>query len=652
MDLSGGWTEHFSISYENLVNRRETQLVAYWIAGIDCMNGTAPWSSQIFAPRGHGSGAAPLAELLVDGHQGRIPELTRPERDLLMAWIDTNGLYHGTWNATSSGCSIKGWGAMRSALIARMERAGCLRCHGDGSEISYFENDWVNLKDPKLSRILRAPLSTEGEGFGLSLCRDREVDPRRQRIHLLWKGYAHAVQPSEAFPKREILPSDPSGEPIISFASTADPDYRAMLSIIRHARAAALAEPRVDMPGASVLAGECRMFQSPPAPEIAPTPIVAVDPDGVVELRWSQSADTIGIVAEVHRSAAEAFTPDETSLKARTVLSHHRDVECPPGLQTYALVLASERSRSRPSYVRVRVPEPVPPPPPTELRAPATSCAIRLEWDAPSTSLAGYHVYRSPVGRRALERITSEPVRHTEFTDGNVEPDVPYLYAVGAVSRRGLESTPSTTVQATARFVKEPIFELDLDGRVAGRLFEGGVLPGRIHGAARAAGGVLGLSDGGHVTFANDGAFALSQPLSLECWVWFDRSGDMPVVASCGVWNQRGWFLQRLGGTWRWHVGGVDCDGGRPAEGRWVHVAGTFDGRVARVYQDGELVAEKAGGFVTTPWPGELHVGQYSGGPGAPYQVLGRVAGLKIYHRPLRVDELVKASKSPPEAEG
>ena len=65
MDLSGGWTEHFNISYENLTNRRERQLVAYWIAGIDCMNGTALWSSQIFPPRSHGSGAAPLADLLI-----------------------------------------------------------------------------------------------------------------------------------------------------------------------------------------------------------------------------------------------------------------------------------------------------------------------------------------------------------------------------------------------------------------------------------------------------------------------------------------------------------------------------------------------------------------------------------------------------------
>jgi hypothetical protein len=93
MDFSGGWTEHFNISYENLANRRETQLIAYWIAGIDCMNGTALWSAQIFPPRSHGLGAAPLADLLVSGHEGRLPDLTRPERDLLMAWIDSNGLY-------------------------------------------------------------------------------------------------------------------------------------------------------------------------------------------------------------------------------------------------------------------------------------------------------------------------------------------------------------------------------------------------------------------------------------------------------------------------------------------------------------------------------------------------------------------------------
>ena len=120
MDLSGGWTQHFSISYENLVNRRETQLVAYWIAGIDCMNGTALWSCQLFPPRSHGSGAAPLAKLLVDGHEGKIPGLSRKERDLLMAWIDVNGLYHGNWNQTRAGCAIPHWEESKSVLIGQM----------------------------------------------------------------------------------------------------------------------------------------------------------------------------------------------------------------------------------------------------------------------------------------------------------------------------------------------------------------------------------------------------------------------------------------------------------------------------------------------------------------------------------------------------
>ena len=228
MDLSGGWTEHFNISYENLTSRRETQLIAYWISGIDCMNGTALWSSQLFAPRAHGSGSAPLAELLVRGHDGHIEDLTRAERDLLLAWIDSNGVYYGTWDSTAAGCAVPGWNATRAALVARMQAAGCLRCHGDGTNIAYFENDWINLRNPEHSRILRAPLAEGGEGGGLNWCRDRQVDPERRRLHLLRKGYAHAVQPPEAFPKEPIVPPDRSGTPVVSFASTADPVYQAI----------------------------------------------------------------------------------------------------------------------------------------------------------------------------------------------------------------------------------------------------------------------------------------------------------------------------------------------------------------------------------------------------------------------------------------
>jgi len=356
MDLSGGWTEHFNISYENLTNRRETQLIAYWIAGIDCMNGTALWSSQLFPPRSHGSGAAPLAELLVSGHDGQIPELTRPERDLLMAWIDTNGLYYGTWDTTQHGSTLAEWNRTRDELVEHMQLAGCLECHGDGQKISYFESDWINLKDPEFSRILRAALPADSDGFGLGLCRQRKVDPQRQRIHLLWQGYAHAVQPPEAFPRRPIVQYDPSGQPFVSFASSADPNYQAMLEIIRQGREKALTAPRVDMPGAEIIAGSCRHLLSPKAPDVAPPLQTVFDDEGSVVLTWEPSADTVGLRAEVHRWSENNFTPGDKTLLDRTSSFRYFDESVPAGRHHYALVLISDNGRSLPSYAAIDVP--------------------------------------------------------------------------------------------------------------------------------------------------------------------------------------------------------------------------------------------------------------------------------------------------------
>lgn len=257
LDLTGGWTEHFSISYENLVNRRESQLVAWWIAGIDCMNGTAHYSCQIMPPRAHGSGAAPLAKLLMDGHGGRIASLTRAERDLLMAWMDSNGLYHGTWNSTPVGCAVPNWQSTRNALATEMSAAGCNKCHGTEGKALVFESDWFNLQRPELSRILRAPLAAGSDGFGLGLCRDR-IAGAEQRVRLLVEGYAHAVKPIEQFPKREIKPWNTNGTAVVTFGSTNHPGYQRMLTTIQKARLSALRNPRVDMPGAEVSEGQSR----------------------------------------------------------------------------------------------------------------------------------------------------------------------------------------------------------------------------------------------------------------------------------------------------------------------------------------------------------------------------------------------------------
>ena len=248
-----------------------------------------------------------------------------------MAWIDTNGLYHGTWDYSPAGCAIAEWNGIRGALVGRMQAAGCMSCHGQGGQPALFENDWINLEKPEMSRILRAPLAEGNEGWGLGLCRNRKVNPERQRLRLLRKGYAHAVQPPEAFPRQPVLPPDLSGDPVVSFASVADDNYKAMLAIIRDGRDAALADPRVDMPGAEVVVGSCRDFVLPDLPEVAPSLSASVDETGRVELAWERSAEAIGLEAEVHRSAQPDFAPTAETLLAKTKLFRYADNQVAAG---------------------------------------------------------------------------------------------------------------------------------------------------------------------------------------------------------------------------------------------------------------------------------------------------------------------------------
>jgi len=652
LDLSGGWTEYFNISYENLVGRRRSQVWADLIAGIDCMNGTSLFSARIFPPRGHGSGAAPLARVLVSGHKGRIPGLTRRERDLLLAWIDTNGLYHGTWDYSPVGCRIPDWKTIQGLVIRRMQSAGCMRCHGDkrGRPVR-FENDWINLRRPEFSRVLRAPLAPGGKGYGLGLCRNRPVHPNGWRSRILVHGaYQHAVRPVASFNRAPPPPKDEKAEPVYTFRSTDDPAYQAMLEAVREGRRLALAKPRVDMPGAEVVAGSHRQFLPQPIPDPLPALRVWTDADAVVHLAWERSARTIGLSAEVHRGTTADFTPTGETLLAETDLFEFADASAPRGRQHYAVVLVSASgARSRPIRASVTVPAPKPPAPPTALDATAEPGQVRLRWRGGEQVGLRYHVYRAPArGTGSVERLTREPTARWSFADAPPEPGTPYRYTVRAVSRRGVEGPPSAGVVAAALpEPKEPVFAADFARGLKAAVSEGETLEARLHGKARPAEAALDLTRGGYAAYPHRPAFDLTARFSLVCRVRLDeagadgaRPGSMPVLVSCGRWREAGWFLQRFGGGWRWHVGGLDCDGGRPVVGRWVHLVGTYDGRTARLYQDGRLVAEASGPMALAPWNGPLLIGQYSGGPGAQYQVVGRVREVRLYRRALRPEEI------------
>ncbi len=650
LDLTGGWTEFFTNSYENLISRRETQVVAHLIAGIDCMNGTALFSVPIRPPRFHGSGAAPLARELVGRHkeQGRVPDLSRTERDLIMAWIDTNGLFHGTWDYTTFGCSSRAWDGIQKGLQAEMNATGCNKCHG------YFDGDWFNLERPEFSRVLRAPLAAGKEGYGTGMCRDRKVDPTRKRIYVLRpQGYVHGVTPIDAFkaPKPAPLPED-DGKPVVSFASAADPHYQAMLGIIQKGRRLALAAPRADMPGAKLLPGAHRQFIPTPLPDTLPALNATVDADCIVHLSWERSARTIGLTAELHRGKTPDFTAGKDTLLVETALFQHDDPGAAPGPQHYALFLCNPDRQSKPIRATVTVPAPPPPPAPAGLKATPAPGRVDLTWQEAPGARARYNVYRAKAGGADFQRLTSEPTPELRYTDTTAPDGAQNTYTVKAVNARGAESEASAPAAAAPLAeVKEPVFVAAFADNADAALFGGGKAKGTLHGGAKVANGALDVSRGGHATFDHRPEFDLGQRLSVELWVNMAAAGQMPIPVSCGHWNQAGWFLQRIGGGWRWHVGGIDCDGGRPEPGKWLHVVGTYDGQTARLYQDGRLIAEKAGAAVLARWSGPLHVGQYSGSPGPQFQVTGQIRGLKVYSRvmpPHDVAAAFKAASAPP----
>lgn len=625
MDLSGGWTWAFNLSYETLLKNTQSGF-------LNCVN-EAVKTAEILPPRTHGSGVAPLGRLLLQGHGGRLPQLTRSERDLLMAWMDGNCNYLGTWDWTEHATCNAILDAGNS-LASSMKQSGCTRCHE-----AKVGNDWINLQRPEWSRMLRAPMAASSSSLALGWCRERKA---RAVLPLV----KQTAQPPDVFAPKSTPPPHPGDAVAFTFVSTADTNYQAMLAIIRRARAEALAEPRVDMPGAGIEPGECRQLVTLGLPEKLPGFRAAAQPDGAVELTWERSAPLIGLSFELHRGRVGWFTPRPETRLGRTSRFSFLDTNAGWGRSYYALVPVNQNGRrSAPVRTSVHVNSVAAPSPPAAVRATAHPGECALEWDAPGEAVLRYDIYRSSAGQSPLMKLNSSPITTPFFTDREVSGHTAYRYAVRTVNRIGLESPPTTSATITALPERrEPVFTLSFAKAPAGRDANGNVVAGKRHGGAQLTEEGLDLRAGGHATFPHQPEFDLAPRFAVECRVHLEAAGESPVLLSCGQYDGAGWFLQRFGSGWRWHLGGTSCDGGQPALNRWIHLRATFDGRRARLFQDGVEVASVPCAPNRARWDGPLFVGQYSA-PGPNFQVKGRITDVKIYHSASPATPLAAARK-------
>jgi len=682
LDLSRGWTEFFNISYEHLTARRERMYTADLIGGICAMNGTAHWSCKVFGPYSHGSGRAILADVLLREPHRNL--LSREEREQVFAWMDSNGLYFGTWDYTQAGPRSRPFLDAVDRVKAVMKDAGCVRCHADAKgEILRFDS-WINLDRPEMSRVLRAPLpasaSAEG-GYGLALCRGRPVDPSFSRKGLIYGfGYAHGVKELDSFPT-QTWPTTwpPEGAPVTSFASTVDPHYRRMLEVIRDARSAQLAAPRVDMPGAEwvgggIREGRSRQMLPQPLPDPLPGVRASVDGNGFVRLDWERSARMIGLIAEVHRGETAGFEPGEATRIGRTERFGFSDTNAPPGTAHYAVVFVSdpaetcgtcksgavvtfagdqagataaapdptgcplstfEPRRGDPVRVAVEVPGALPAIRAGTPRTEPLAGRVRLRWaEAGMPGLTTYDVYGQAADGppEPPRRLNREPLRGTTFVDAifHAGREVRYAVVAHAPRRPAAGVPPPGEGWATARAMPprtDPLFTLE---SAAGEL--------QLSGDARLENGTLDLSRGGFATLPASDGRVMDGPFSFAMDARFDEAGQMPVLLGFGAYNGAGWFLQKIGGRWRFYLSGVSCDGGTVPLGTWVHLLGVYDGRSARLYQDGKLVAEAEVPAPPTPHGPVFSVGQYTAAGEAPYQFKGAIRNLALYDRALDAD--------------
>jgi len=192
LDLSGGHTERYCVSYQNITRR-----------GLVADGRNRPQSN--YAPRTLGSSASKLLRVATSGHQG--VKLDPRDSALLRLWIESSATYPGTYAAL--GCGT----APLSLPYGNLRR--CAECHlqnakdRKGQPIqawSFGHPDYLcNLDKPVDSILLRAPLAKAAGGLGL--CKDK------------------------------------------GFASADDADYKAILTAIRKAGEGLQQVKRFDMPG-------------------------------------------------------------------------------------------------------------------------------------------------------------------------------------------------------------------------------------------------------------------------------------------------------------------------------------------------------------------------------------------------------------------
>lgn len=357
---------------------------------------------------------------------------------------------------------------------------------------------------------------------------------------------------------------------------------------------------------------------------------------GGIELTWEPSPDP-GVAYQVVRRA-----PDGTEVSlALTFDTWIEDCNPPPGQQEYVVTpLWLGGETGQPATVVLSV-EARKPPAPTQWTATPGPRRIVIELPGGVLGVRSWRVYLRAVGQAEWQPVAElpagyvgTPARAAVLAPGGRVVEV----TVAAVGIAGVESDPAAPLTLTPLDEAPRPVVLFAGGKTD--LPEGAQLRGNARFVDDPDRGRVLEFDGGWVEMRLPEGLRNPAGLTLSLWIkpaaW---AGRMPVIVSHGTWRQDGFFLQILGGNYRWHKApATDCDGGSAAANQWQHVIAVWDGAESRTYLNGALVARAPTDprFLVAGAP--LYLARYIFDQDV-YYFRGRVADVRIYPWALTEDE-------------
>lgn len=219
LDLTGGKTDFFNVSYDCLARENQGGRGSPYVSWIPTYNGQE-WNILQIQPKTWGSPQSKLAQVALSGHPDEKGKprfsMDTKSRRRLFAWIDLNVPYYGTSETAHPerlGCRQILPENLETVLRDVSQRR-CAECHAQGK---VPRREWVRITEPELNPFLVAPLAKSAGG------------------------------------------SQKCGRAV--FASRDDPDYRAVVAVFQPVTDLLKARPRMDMPGAKPAPDVCRTCQ-------------------------------------------------------------------------------------------------------------------------------------------------------------------------------------------------------------------------------------------------------------------------------------------------------------------------------------------------------------------------------------------------------